>query len=478
MLKNLRDASNKPLAKVMMGVLMFSFVGWGVAGWIFGESSFDDSIVKIGRESISMAQFEHERSRQLAQMPREQQRQIFTDRAAGVHFSQQILSSLASQAMLDQRAEDLGLSATNSAIAAAIRAEPAFQEDGRFSPLRFDFVLASSGLSEAAFAEHTRRTILRDMVTNGIAAGIPVPDFVVTAMYNARHTQRRIEFATVPFHDFTAMSAPTEDQLRQTYSRNPRTIPEFRTMYLISVAADMTKPDEVDQAFSTAQRIEDAIIAGEPMQDAAARHNARFLSVPAVTAEWTTKQGRPFTNPLITDEVRRLAFNLEQGMESEIIETQAGFTIMRVESVAPSHIAEFDSVRDELVELWRTEQRKQQAYKRANEILIAANQGGKPVGRTVTVTRASGAPLEVLSAAFQTPVGTNTIVPGAEAFHVLSVKESITPGMTGAQKTALRAEAESTMDRILREDYTSFLSRRYPTKINNRLFKRLFGDAR
>jgi hypothetical protein len=478
MLKNLREASNRPFAKFLMFILMFSFVGWGVAGWVFGESSHDDSIVRIGREPISLTQFNRERDRQMAHLPREQQRQIFIDRAAGVHFSQQILSGLASQSMLDQRAADMGLAVSNSGVAAAIRAEPAFQENGVFSPAQFEWMVSTSGLSEAAFAEHIRRTILRDMVTSGLSASLPVPDFVITAMYNARNTQRKIEFATVLFSDFAVTDAPTPDQLRQTHSRNPRPIPEYRTISVITVPADMSKPDSIDAAFATAQRLEDAIIGGEPMQSAAAAHNAKFTSIPAVNADWTTRAGRPFNDPAIGDEIRRQAFRLEQGIESEILETKSGFSIVRVEKVYPAHIAEFDAVRDEMVALWQTEQRKRQAYERANSILIAANRDKTPVGRTVTVTRTGGAPLEVLNAAFQTPVGVNTIVPGADRFHVLSVKESITPEMTATQKAALKAEAETTMSRTLRDDYSAFLSRRYPMKINNRMFRRLFDEGR
>ncbi|MCL1786035.1 MAG: SurA N-terminal domain-containing protein [Alphaproteobacteria bacterium] len=476
MLKSLRDASNKPLAKVLMGVLMFSFVGWGVAGWVFGENRHDDSVVKIGREPITLAQFDHERSRQLSQMSREQQRQIYTDRAAGVDFNQQILSNLAASAMMDQRAEDLGMSVTNAGIAAAIRSEPAFQENGKFSAMRFDYVLSSSNLSEAAFAEYIRRSILRDMVTGGIASGLPVPDFVVTAMYNARNASRKIEFARVAFGDFDAGGNPTDESLRQVHAKNPKTVPEYRTVSVILVPADVSKPDEVDKAFAIAQKLEDAIIAGESMADAAAARKAKFINVPAVDAKWKTKDGKLFDNAALNDEIRRLAFTLDQGVESEILETKSGFAIVRVESMAPAHIAEFDSVRDELVGLWRTEQRKVKAYERANEILIAANKDKKSVGNAVTVTRTKGAPLEVLSAAFQTPVGVNTIVPGANAFYVLSVRESIMPKMDETQKLKLRTEAAAMMTRTLRDDYSAFLSRKYPVKVNNRMFKRLFGE--
>ncbi|MCL2757971.1 MAG: SurA N-terminal domain-containing protein [Alphaproteobacteria bacterium] len=477
MLKQMRDSTNRPLAKVLMGVLIFSFVGWGAANWILGESRFDDSIVKIGREPITLAQFERERSRQLSQMTPELRRQVFADQQATIQLGQQILSSLGSQLMLDQRAEDIGLAASPAAVAAVIRAEPAFQENGRFSAIMFDVTLANMGLSEATFAEHIRREIMRDMLLSPLAAGVLVPEFVVTAMHGARGAQRRIEFARVSFDDFAETGNPTEEQLRQTHTRNPKIIPEFRSVSIVIVPADMSQPDSVDAAFVSAQRLEDAIIGGEAMRDAASKvPGARFAHVAAVNADWTDKNGRAVTDAAFGDEARRIAFALEAGIESEVIETRSGFIIVRVEKIEPAHAAPFDSMRAELVALWRTEQRRVRAYERANQILIDANRENTPVGRPVTVTRTSGAPLEILAAAFRTPVGTNTIVPGANAFFVLSVKDAVVPNMNEARRTELQADAGRALARIMQDDYTAFLGRKYPVKINARMFRRLFGE--
>lgn len=475
MLKQLRDASNRPLAKIMMGILIFSFVGWGVANWIFGDHGVDDAIIRIGREPVKLATFERERARQLAAMDRAQQKQIYTDRAVGVYFSQQILSSLASQLMLEQRAEDLGLAVTNAAIASAIRAEPAFQEAGAFSPEKFDYVLAANGLTEAGFADYIRRSTLRDMVLAGVMSGVAIPDFAITAMFNARHAQRRIEYAAIRFDDFKAAAAPTEDQLRDTYAKNPRTVPEFRTVSYALVPADMSKPDSFDRAYAAAQKMEDSIVSGDAMHDAAAKHKAKFVKLAAVSQDWKTESGAAISDATLNEAARRAAWGLDEGMESEILETTAGFAILRVEKIEPAHVADMESMRAELIRMWKLDEQKKQAYAKANEILIKANKGELAQLSKATVGRTAGAPIEVLSAAFALPVGTKTIVPGQNAFFVLSVKESIAARMDEAQRTALRKEAAEMMQRVMRDDYSAFLSRKYPVKINDRLFRRLFG---
>ena len=510
MLDYLRKASEKPVAKILMGILVFSFVGWGAASYIFGESSVDDSIIRVGGHSLKLAQFEHERSRQLSQMDRAMQKQIYSDRANQIQFSQQILSRLSSQLMLDARARDLGFVVTNSAVAAAIRSEPAFQNNGKFSAERFDYVLAASGLTEQSLAEFMRGNALREMVL-GAFAGIPaVPTFMVDAMYNARYAMRKIEFATVKFDDFKVSANPSEENLRETYAKNPKKVPEFRSVSYVLVAAKMSEPDEFDRAYVTAQKVEDAIVGGESMSAAAKKQNAKYVLLPNINARRMDKQGLGIADPVLNDNVLAMVFNLGEGLESEIIETKIGFVIFRIEKIEPEHVQPMESMRTELAAQWKRDEQKKQAYIKANELLTALNSGSATTGdvngfdkfskeeqetmramakkinqeanagakkmTAATVTRTTGAPLDVLAAAFANPVGAKTIVPGMGVFYVLSVQEAVPPKMDSEKRAAVVKEARNILARIVTEDYSAFLTREYPVKVNNRMFKRMFGE--
>ena len=70
MLEYLRNASEKPIAKILITILAFSFVGWGVAEWIFGGVAGDNTLLNVGEAEISAQQFNAEKSRELAQLSR------------------------------------------------------------------------------------------------------------------------------------------------------------------------------------------------------------------------------------------------------------------------------------------------------------------------------------------------------------------------------------------------------------------------
>ena len=202
MLEYLRNASEKPVAKILISVLAFSFVGWGVAEWIFGGAVGDNTLLNVGNVEVSAQQYNAEKSRELAQMTREQQRDVYADANAQNEFSQQVLTKIATQQMVLNRADDLGLVVSDKRIAQDISAMPEFQMNGKFSAFLFDSVLNNSGLSEGEFANVMRNQTLRSMVLGAMSVPVAVPEFAALAAYNARYGKRDIEYATVKYSDF------------------------------------------------------------------------------------------------------------------------------------------------------------------------------------------------------------------------------------------------------------------------------------
>lgn len=470
MLEYLRNAADKPVAKILIGILAFSFVGWGVAEWVFGGVAGDNSLVRVGDAKITVNQYNQARSQEMAKLTREQQRAIYTDTAAGGEFSQKILARLTTDAMAENRARDLGFVVTDARIAREIREFPEFQSGGQFSAFLFDNILANSGYTEQDFANVLRGQVLRSMVLGGLNVAVPVPEFAVDAAYNARYGTREIEFASVKYSDFK-VGNPTDEQLREFYAQNPRMIEETRSVSYVLVPAEMEKPDEYDAGLTRAQKLEDDIISGDTLAAAAKRHGARYVSL----GEFG-RDNRP-VDVVLTDQMMERIFNMDEGVESELIETKQGFVIARVEKITPRHNAEFENVKNRLADDWRRAEQRKQAYVRANEILTAARQSDKIAdARSATVSRTSGAPLKVLVAAFGTRGGDSSIVEDDDAFYVMRVNKEINPAADAAKKASLRKELQTMSAREYADDYNGFLKRKYPIKVNEKVYNKVFAQ--
>ena len=468
MLEYLRNASEKPVAKFLIAILAFSFVGWGAAEWIFGGAVGDNALLYVGDAEVSAQQFNAEKSRELAKMGREAQRNIYTDAAAQDKFVQTLLTDLSVRQMAENRANDLGFLVSDKRIAHEIRGFSEFQENGKFSEQKFDSVLYNSGYSESDFADVLRGQVLRSMVLGSVGVPIPVPEFALQAAYNARYGLRKINFATVKLSDFSVKN-PTDEQLADFYKQNPKTIPETRSVSYVLVPADMSLPDKYDAAYEIAVKVEDDIIAGDAMKDAAKKHGAKYVNL----GEFA-RDARP-VDKILSDLIVAKIFDMEPGLESEMIETKDGFLFLRVDQLNPEHVAEFDDVKKSLVADWKRAEQKKQAYVRANELLVDLNKNNKlSSGKVATVSRTDGAPTDVLVAAFRYGAGQNTIVESGDAFYVLSVTEEIAPKVDSKKKDSLRKELQNLSASGLMGDYNSFLMREYPVKVNQKVYNRLF----
>jgi len=366
---------------------------------------------------------------------------------------------------------------SKSEVANIIKQEPAFQMNGKFDIGQYKATLSYVGMTEEQLENTIRAGALREMTLEGVRTGTPAPNFMITAMFNARYTTRQIDYITVKYADFKASANPTDAQLKETYAKNPKTIPEFRKISYILIPTKMDTPDSFDVGYKAAQKLEDALIGGESMSAAASRSGAKFVVLPEMNAMMKSTDGKTVSDTVFNAQMLAEAFAMDQGIESQILETKSGFVIMRVDNIIPSHAADFESMRKEVTEQWRKDEQQKQAYIRANELLIKLNDKGTLDGaNSVTVGRANGAPVQVLSAAFSNPIGAKTIVPGTDVFYVLNVKKSIAPTADAAKRAAVTKEAHLMLSRIISDDYMAFLTREYPVKVNQKLYKRMFGE--
>ena len=466
MLEYLRNAADKPLAKVLMFVLIFSFVGWGAAEWIFGNVSNDTTLIHVGNADISVQQFNNERSRELASMTKDDQRAVYTDPAKSAQLTNDVMKVLTTNQLLANRADDLGFVVSDKRIADEIKSNPQFQMNGEFVPWVFDMILQNSGLTEQDVAASIRGGILRQMVVGAFNAPIAVPQFAVDAMYNARNAKRDVKYATVKFSDFK-VGEPNDEQLREYYAQNPRVVPESRAVSYVFVAADMNKPDVYDEKFKIAQKIEDMIISGESMKDAAKKYDAKFVAIA------NAERGGKLSDKILSDDLIAKLFSMDVGVESELIELKNGFVILRVDEIYAAHNAEFADVKKDLINGWKKSEQRKKAYVRANEKLVDLN-AGKSFQDAVSasVSRTDGAPLEVLNTVFASVAGDNKIAEDANAFYVLRVGDTVMPKTDAKKQESLRGELRKMSANYVLDDYSQFLKRKYPVRVNDKVFKR------
>lgn len=127
MMDNLRAASNHVVLKIILGLIILSFVLTGVGNYLIGGNN---DYAKVNGQEISRGQLEQafnsERSRQ-QQMLGDQFSQLASNDGYMQQIRQQALSQLIDQALLDSYIKDLHLSISDDQVKQAIFNQQAFR---------------------------------------------------------------------------------------------------------------------------------------------------------------------------------------------------------------------------------------------------------------------------------------------------------------------------------------------------------------
>ncbi len=243
MMDNLRAASNHVVLKVILGLIILSFVLTGVGNYLIGGGS--DYAAKVNGQEISRAQldqaFNSERSRQ-QQMLGDQFSQLAGNDGFMQQMRQQALSQLVDQALLDQYINDLHITISDDQVKQAIFAQQAFQTNGKFDNAKYNALLSSMGFTADRYAEALRKQLATQQLINAVAN----TDFMLkgetSKLVDLVSQKRDIRQATIDVNALAAKQTATADEIAQYYQQHKNNFmaPEqFRVSYIKMDAASM-----------------------------------------------------------------------------------------------------------------------------------------------------------------------------------------------------------------------------------------------
>lgn len=251
MLEGLRATSQnwigRTIMAAVMGVIVVSFAIWGVGDVFRGMTN--QRLARVGKGEVTVDAFRDAYQSDLRRIQQRLRRAVTNEEArqAGLHL--QILERLVSETALDQKAQQLGLAASDETTQRLLAAEKVFQgPDGKFDALRFKQIANDAGFSERGFVADQKSAYLRKLLTDVVIAGVAPPQLMVEAIYRFRNESRTIDYIVLPPSIAGAAPAPSEEELKQYFADREQTFhaKEYRKLTTLTVSpATVGKPDEV-----------------------------------------------------------------------------------------------------------------------------------------------------------------------------------------------------------------------------------------
>ncbi|MBZ6390729.1 peptidylprolyl isomerase [Pantoea dispersa] len=396
MMDNLRAASNHVVLKIILGLIILSFVLTGVGNYLIGGNS--DYAAKVNGHEISRGEleqaFNNERNRQ-QQMLGDQFSQLASNDGYMQQMRQQALSQLIDQALLDQYIKDLHIGISDDQVKQAIFNQQAFQTNGKFDNAKYNGLIASMGFSADQYAEALRKQLATQQLINAIAN----TDFMLkgetSKLVDLVSQQREIRQAVIDVNALAAKQTASDDEINQYYQQHQSSFmaPEqFRVSYIKMDAASLQENaseadiqswyDQHKADYSQPQRNRYSIIQTKTEADANAVLDAlkkgedfamlaKSKSIDPISARKGGDMGwlEPNTTP---DELKNA--NLTQkGQLSGVIKSSVGFLVVRLDDIQPEQVKPLAEVHDAVADKVKQEKAVDAFYKMQQKVSEAAS---------------------------------------------------------------------------------------------------------
>lgn len=385
MLTQLRDGvrNSKVLKFVFVGIISVPFVFVGVGTYFGGGADVDAATVN--GEAIPTVRFEQANYQQQQRMRQMFGGQLPAELLNTRGMREDVLEALVNEQLMLQRSLAGNYTASDLELAKAVQSDPNFQVDGKFdreryaeilsvnrsSPLIYeetlrrqlvlqqlfqaisssDFELTGEKARNAALARQEREVSQAQISLADIRATLSVADTEIQARYDAnpddymRPEQYRISFIELDVNTLRDKVELDDVTVEQEYERRIGEFgrPEKRSASHILLAVDEDASEsDVESARTRAEAIRDRISAGEDFATVAGAESDDIGS-----AESGGSLGE-FERGVMTSAFDDAAFSLGEGEVSDVVRTEFGFHIIKLDAIIESTAAPLAEVRDQI----------------------------------------------------------------------------------------------------------------------------------
>ncbi|EJG1659243.1 peptidylprolyl isomerase [Vibrio parahaemolyticus] len=244
MMDRLREGVNSIAVKIILGLIILSFVFAGVGSYLVNGSN--NSAAKVGNTEIPRGEFEmayqNERNRMQAQLG-DYFSQMLADPAYVESFRKSVLDRMINDVLLDQQAEALGLRISDAQVRSMILEMPQFQSNGQFDQEIYQASLRRAGFSPDSFAEYMRRELVREQLLTALQSSEFTLPGEVQSQGKLFTQTRDIRTVTIDLAEFAKKVELTDEEIQAYYKANPDnfTRPEQVKVSYVELSAEALK---------------------------------------------------------------------------------------------------------------------------------------------------------------------------------------------------------------------------------------------
>jgi len=386
----------------LSGSLVIAFIpGFGDVGTV----SLTSDVADVGGEVVTAREFQTAYRNYVNQM--RSQNQMTAEMLRAFRFETQILDALVDQYVMVAEAKRLGLNVSAAEIQRTILENPVFLEAGAFIGLTsYESLLAQNNLTVSEFEDSVRNQIMMQKLYSFLTAATTISDEDVETEYRNQNERVQLDYFIMDGTSFEDGIDTTEAEQREYHEKNLArySVPEKRSsryvfVDTVKIRTEMEVSDAELQQYFEDHEVEYQLPARVKAQHILFRTQEKTPEEIATIRETATgiltrvKDGEDFDALAreysddgsaavggdlgyfgpgqMVPEFENVAFSLGIGAISDLVETEFGMHIIRVNEKEEARVRPFEEVRVGIDSIVKFRKAAEQASDVAQSVAVA-----------------------------------------------------------------------------------------------------------
>ena len=239
MLQTISKHTQGWIAWVVIIIIAAAFVLWGLEYYISQSGNRQSVIATVNGVKITSQQLNN--AYEAFERNYTQQGVVLNEPLKNQLKSVALQQLILDQALL-QKAEKMGFTINPEEIQQVIWHIPNFQENGQFSPQKFEQALRNNGIDQETFLEKMTSSLLVEQLSAGLQKSSFVTPVELAQAYSLWHQQRDFGYFILPATTYIAGAHPSDAQISGYYKQHQD---QFQSPEQMKVAYLLLSPESI-----------------------------------------------------------------------------------------------------------------------------------------------------------------------------------------------------------------------------------------